>query len=349
MMFSRGNVTCWRGVRIAVAAIIAFLGLDVHAQDATPEKPREIRLSVAVGPAFALGKAGERWAKLVGEKSAGRIATTLHPGATLAQRDPAREFLALRDGAADLAVGSSLFWAAQVKELGVVGLPWLASEARQLDALAQGDVAAALAAAVERAGAVPLAFAPLGYRELATWTRLVRTPADAHDLKVRSVAVPMLTDLYAGLSATTTAVAFAAAQSAFASGALDAQDGEIAVFASARIYALGAKHVTLWNAVGELAVFAANRAVWDGWSEDQRTAVRDAARAAAAELTDLARQESSAALTELRRRGMSVVSLTAAERAAFAVAVRPVYDKWAAAAGDDVARLAEAAVKAAAP
>jgi TRAP-type transport system periplasmic protein len=347
MMFTLRYVTRGRGVRIAAAAIIALLGADVHAQDATPEKPREYRLSVAVGPAFALGKAGERWAKLVGEKSAGRIATTLHPGATLAQRDPAREFLALRDGAADLAVGSSLFWAAQVKELTVVGLPWLAPEAKQLDALAQGDVAAALAAAVERAGAVPLAFAPLGHRELATWTRPVRTPADARDLKVRSVAVPMLTDLYAGLSATTTAVTFDAAQSAFASGALDAQDGEVEVFASARIYALGAKHVTLWNAVGELAVFAVNRAVWDGWSEDQRSAVRDAARATATELTDLARQEFAGALTELRRRGMSVVPLTAAERAAFAAAVRPVYDKWAAAAGDDIARLAEAAVKAA--
>jgi TRAP-type C4-dicarboxylate transport system substrate-binding protein len=336
----------WWGARIAVAAMIVFAIADVRAQDAKPEKPKEYKVSVAVGPAFALGKAGERWGKLVGEKSAGRLATTLHPGATLAQRDPGREFLALRDGAADLAVGSSLFWAAQVKELGVVGLPWLAPEARQLDALAQGEMATSLAAAVERAGAVPLAFASVGHRELATWSRPVRTPADARDLKVRIVAVPMLADLYAGLSATSTAVAFAAAESAFASGALDAQEGQVAVFASSRIYALGAKHVTLWNAVGEIAVFAVNRAVWDGWSESDRDAVRDAARVAAAELADLARQESAAALAELRRRGIAVVALNGAERAAFATALRPVYDKWAAAAGDDIARLAEAAVKA---
>ena len=76
MISSHGNVKCWRGVWIAAAAIIAFLGVDVHAQDARPEKPREFKLSVAVGPAFALGKAAERWGKLVGEKSAGRVATT---------------------------------------------------------------------------------------------------------------------------------------------------------------------------------------------------------------------------------------------------------------------------------
>jgi TRAP-type C4-dicarboxylate transport system substrate-binding protein len=143
----------------------------------------------------------------------------------------------------------------------------------------------------------------------------VRTPADARDLKVRIAAVPMLTDLYAGLSATTTAIPFAAAQSAFASGALDAQEGQVAVFASTRVYALGAKHVTLWNAVGEIAVFAVNRAVWEGWSESDRDAVRDAARVAAAELADLARQESATAV----------------------------------AAGDDITRLAEAAVKAPPP
>ena len=59
-----------------------------------------------------------------------------HPGATLAQRDPAREFSALRDGAAELAVGSTLQWAGAVPELGVVGLPWLATGVPQLAALA---------------------------------------------------------------------------------------------------------------------------------------------------------------------------------------------------------------------
>ena len=52
----------------------------------------------------------------------------LFPGATLSLRDPAREFIALRDGAADLAVGSTLFWSAQVVELNLFALPWLAPE-----------------------------------------------------------------------------------------------------------------------------------------------------------------------------------------------------------------------------
>ena len=77
--------------------------------------PKPSKLSVAVGPAYALGK-------LVAERSGGALPIKVYPGASLAQRDPDREFAALRDGAADLAGGSTLHWSAQVNELAGVGM-----------------------------------------------------------------------------------------------------------------------------------------------------------------------------------------------------------------------------------
>src|SRR6476619_6451436 len=105
-----------------------------------PDNAKELKLSTAVGPAFALGTAGDRWAKGIGERSGGRLAVKLYPGAALADRDPAREFFALASGAADLAVGSSLFWSAQVPELNVIGLPWIVPDAKALAALVAGAV-----------------------------------------------------------------------------------------------------------------------------------------------------------------------------------------------------------------
>ena len=96
-----------------------------------------------------------------------------------------REFVALRDGAADLAVGSTLFWSAQVTELNVIGLPWIVADARALDALVAA-LKEQLDAAIERGGAVPLAYAPLGPRALATTTMAVQDarrrprPAGSH-------------------------------------------------------------------------------------------------------------------------------------------------------------------------
>ena len=73
------------------------LALPVAGQPPSPARV-EWKLSTALGPAYPEGKAAAIWAALIAERSAGRLSATLFPGATLAQRDPAREFLALRDG-----------------------------------------------------------------------------------------------------------------------------------------------------------------------------------------------------------------------------------------------------------
>ena len=346
MFLSPPALRAW--LRISLVAMLCAMVPFAAAQE-VKDKPKAWKLSTAVGPAFALGKAGQRWAKLIAEKSDGKLAVQLFPGAALAQRDPAREFLALRDGAADLAVGSTLFWAPQVNELTLIGLPWLAPDGRALDALVAGTVKDRLDAAIERAGGVPLALAALGHRALATTAKDVRTPEDLGGLEVRVTSTPLLFDLFMGLGAHPRAMAFADAETAFRAGTLNAQEGTPAPFAAARLDALGVRHVLLWGAVAEAAVFAVNRTVWDGFSDEQRGFVSDAAQQAARELPALVQAENDAALADLRKRGIVVTRLTATGQGAFAAAARGVYDKWAAVAGEDLVRAAEAAVKAAAP
>ena len=338
-----------RGWVLVVLAGCCALARPVPAQNAPGETAKPWRLSTAVGPAFALGKAGERWAKLIAEQSAGRLAVTAFPGAVLASRDPARELLVLKEGGADLAVGSSLDWSMQVRELGVIGLPWIAPRDAQLAALTTGAMRERLVAALDRAGVVALALVPLGHRELATTTRAIRAPEDLAGAKIRTTALPMLTEFYAGLRALPFAMPYAQAQAALKTGSLDGQDGSPAAFAVARLDAAGVRHVTLWNAVAEVAVFAVNRRVWDACSDADRALVRAAAELAARELGERAADERDAALTELAARGVALTRVTPAGYDAFAAAARGTYDRWAAVAGDSLTREAEAAVKAVAP
>lgn len=333
-------------VCLRASLLMALVALSPVAAQNAPEKPGPWKLSTAVGPAFALGKAGERWAKLITEASGGTLAVQVFPGAALAHRDPAREFLALRDGAADLAVGSTLHWAPQVGELTLIALPWLAPDDRALEALLAAPIRDRLAAAVERAGGVPLAFAALGHRALATTTKDVRAPEDLGGIDVRVTAVPLVLDLFTSLGARPRAMAFADAEAAFRSGLLAAQEGPPASFAAARLDALGVRQVMLWGAVAEVAVFAVNRAFWEGLPVEQRGIVGDAALRAAGELPTAVRAENEAALSALRRRGVVVTRLTATGQRAFASAARGVYEQWAGVAGEDLVRAAEAAVKA---
>jgi TRAP-type C4-dicarboxylate transport system substrate-binding protein len=250
----------------------------------------------------------------------------------------------LRNGSADLAVGSTLFWSTQVAELNVIGLPWLSPDTMGVDALIAGAMKKRLDAAIERAGVVPLAYAALGPRALATTTVAVQVPDDINGLRVRAAASPLVADLFFALKAAPRTMSFAEAQAALKSGTIDAQEGTPATMASARLDALGLRHVVLWGAVAEVAVFAVNRAAWTALTESQRTLVSDTARAAALELPALVRAENDAALAELGKRGVTVTRLTASGRAAFAFAARSAYDKWAAFAGADLAKAAEAAI-----
>jgi TRAP-type C4-dicarboxylate transport system substrate-binding protein len=329
---------------VAIAAVPrAVVAADAAGTD------REYKLSTALSPAYALGRAAARWAELVGEKSAGRLRIKLHPGATLAQRDPAREFAALRGGEAELAVGSSLAWADAVPALNLVGLPWIAPTDIRLAAFAREPLAGVLRDALAAAGVEPLAFAPLGHRALVLARNGLARPDELTGLRLRIPSSMLLADLYGSMGALPRTLGFADAQAAFKAGTLDGQDGAPAAFVAARLDALGMRQVVDWKAVGELAVFAVNRRVWQGWPAADQEVVRAAAVQAAEVLAVLARDENDRALAELRRQGYALTRLTPEGRTAFTAAAKSAYDKAEAAIGPAVVRSAEAVLATGAP
>jgi TRAP-type C4-dicarboxylate transport system substrate-binding protein len=206
-----------------------------------------------------------------------------------------------------------------------------------------------LAGALRDAGDEPLAFAPRGHRALALAGRNVAAPAQLTGLRVRVPGSPAVADLYTALGALPRTLAFAEAQSAIAAGALDAQDGSPSAFVAARLDAVGMTQVLDWKAIAEIAVFAVNRGAWDRWSTSDRAVVRTAALQTAAELPAMVREDTDAALVDLRRRGFAVTRLTAAGHAAFAAAARDSYVKWAAIAGVELVRSAESQLHAVEP
>ena len=332
--------------RVALAAVLLAAAAGATAQDRGPPLP-EVRLSTAQGPAFPLGKAGERWAQRVNERAGRAFEVKPYPGAVLAGRDAGREFGALRDGMAEMAVGSALAWSAQLPAFGAYVLPWLAPEAREQEALA-ADAALfdLVSASASRSGVVVLAVAPLGERVLATVRDALRGPGDAAGLAVRVIPNQLVIETFAALGARPESLDFAQAQSAFAAGRLGGQEAPPSTLAATRAAAAGQKFVTRWGAFADQMVFAVRRATWESWSDAQRAAVRDAAVETAREAGAPAREE--AALAELTRQGVTIVKLTPAQRAAFRAAVQPVWTKWTAVVGGDAARAAEAAVAAAA-
>ncbi|HEX4883807.1 MAG TPA: TRAP transporter substrate-binding protein DctP [Casimicrobiaceae bacterium] len=324
------------GAGCALALLPAFAG--VAAETA------EHKLSVASGPALPLGKAAERWAASLREPGDGAIAVKLFPGAGLAGRDPARELLALAEGRADLAVGSTLQWALQVPALGVFSLPWIAPQDTQLLALAQdATLHALLAARLAAAGVHLVALAPLGYREIAA-VKAVRAPADLAGLRLRAIASPLLQDVLRALGAAPQTMSFVQAQAAFASGQLDGQEGPPTSLAAGRVVASGHGHVTDLGGVAEVMAFAVRTPVWSAWTRAQRDRAAAAASRAIADTDAMAREQ--AARGELAAQGATVLRLTAAGQQAFRAAARDADRRWRDVVGADVVEAAERALAA---
>ena len=336
---------CLRQAAFAVGFAGAVLAAPLlHAQDRTAKVP-ELKLSTAQSPSFPLGRAGERWAQLMNESAGTAFEVRQYPGATLSLRDPGREFGALKDGQADLAVGSALAWSGQFPPLGVYALPWLAADVREQAALAaDASLRDAVFARMEVSGVVGLAIAPLGEHVLATVKAPIATPSAASGLRVRVMPLRPVIDVYIALGALPQAMGFAQAQAALAAGTLDGQDAMPTTLVATRAYASGQKFVTRWGAFADVMVFAVRKGAWDSWTEVQRALVRGAAERVAREANALAQED--AALAQLTKDGVTIVRLSTSQRAAFLDAAQPAVTAWANAVGADLANTARAAVAA---
>jgi len=332
----------------AVAAATALsLAAPVMAQGKYKD---EYRLSLVVGPPIPWGTGGQIWADLVKERTQGRINVKIYPGVSLVQGDQTREFSALRQGVIDMAVGSTINWSPQVKQLNLFSLPFLMPDFAAVDALTQGEVGKEIFKTLDKAGVVPLAWGENGYREITNSKRPIEKPEDMKGMKIRVVGSPIFTDMFTALGANPTQMSWADAQPALASGAVDGQENPLSLFPVLKLHTVGQKYVTTWGYMADPLVFVMNKDVWNSWTPEDRDIVRQAAIDAGKQQVALARkglvEEDKPLVKEIADMGVTVTELTAAQREVFVKATRPVYDKWKPTVGAALVDMAEKAIAA---
>ena len=330
----------------AAAALTLGTTLPAHAQN----YKSEYRMSLVVGTAFPWGKGGEIWANKVKEKTNGRINIKLYPGVSLIQGDQTREFSALRQGVIDMAIGSTINWSPQVKQLNLFSLPFLMPDYAAIDALTQGEVGKDIFKILETAGVVPLAWGENGYREITNSKHPIRTPADMKGLKIRVVGSPLFVETFTALGANPTQMSWADAQPALASGAVDGQENPMSIFTAAKLHTVGQKNLTMWGYVADPLVFVVNKEVWNSWTPADREAVRQAALEAGKEQIAIARkgmaEPGQPLLKDIAALGVNIVQLTPAERDAFVKVTQPIVAKWKPQIGNALVDKAEKAIAA---
>ena len=292
----------------------------------------EYKMSLVLGPAYPWGKGGEIWSNLVRERTQGRINIKLYPGVSLIQGDQTREFSAIRQGVIDLAVGSTINWSPQDKELNLFSLPFLMPDYAAMDALTQGDVGKEIFRIIDKAGVMPLAWGENGYREISNSKLAIKKPEDLKGLKIRVVGSPLFLDTFTALGANPTQMSWADAQPALATGAVDGQENPMAIYTAAKLHTMAQKHVTMWGYVADPLIFVVNKDIWASWTPADQAIVKQAAMDAGKQEIAIARKGLAEAdrplLKDIASQGVTVTQLSPQEREAFVKATRPVYDKW---------------------
>ena len=337
-----------RNIRTFFLVIIGVVIFFAQVAAAGSYKP-EYKLSVVVGPQGPWGESAVRFSDLVRERTNGRIRIEVYFSGKLLGGRQTHEFDILNQGGADFALGSTINWSTQVKELNLFSLPFLFPSYKALDAVENGEPGQNIFNLLEARGVVGLGWGENGFRDLTNAKHPVTNPEDLSDLKIRVVGSPIFIDTFRALGADPVSLNWAEALPAFRNGTVDGQENPIdSVVIPYKLWEFH-QYITIWKYAVDPLILGVNKSVWMTFDPKDRGIIREAAREAMAWNKKGARRGldgSTDAIDLLKRSGMSVVSLTAGETEAFKIRTRPVYDKWAGEIGSDLVLTTEKIIQA---
>jgi TRAP-type transport system periplasmic protein len=334
--------------RFAVAVIL-LLALGEPVVPVAAQSPRELKLAVNTNAQTAWGRGAARFADVLRHRTQGRIAITPYFDGQLVAGKQLTEFVLLQQGGADFAMGSTINWSPQVKELNLFALPFLFPGYPALDAVQAGEPGRRLFRLMEDKGVVPIAWGENGFRELTNSKRPVRKPEDLQGLKIRVVGSPIFADTFRALGANPVSLDWnTQALPALRQGSVDGQENPIGLIIPYNLWEVQ-KYVTVWHYAIDPVILAVSAKTWAGFSAEDRALVRKVGEDVMALQKREAREGADGAVTALdilqKIYGMEGVKLAPEDLKAFRERTRPVYTKWVEEIGADLVRSAESIVE----
>jgi len=304
----------------------------------------EYKMSIVVGPAGPWGESAARFAEEVKKATDGRINIKPYYSGQLFAGKQTNEFLLMKQGVIDFALGSTINWSPTVKELNLFALPFFFSSYKDLDAVENGEVGKHLFRIIEEKGVVGLGWAENGFRELTNSKRSVAKPDDLEGLKLRVVGSPIFVDIFKAMGANPVSMNWGEALSAFQQGTVDGQENPvISVIIPNKLWQVN-KYMTSWNYAIDPIILGVSKMVWDTFDQKDKDAISKVAQEVVTWQKNGAREGlegSTAAFDNLRNNGMEVTILTPDQIKVFKDKTKPVFDKWVNEVGPELVKMAE--------
>jgi tripartite ATP-independent transporter DctP family solute receptor len=323
-----------RITRRAVMAVVATAALAATGLAQAQERSFKFALQNPKGHPLEVGAA--KFAELVAAKSGGKMKVNVFPGGTLG--GDAANVSALQGGTIEFVMLNSGILASQVKDFEVFDFPFMFANAKEADAVVDGPFGQKLHAKLADKGIIGLAYTELGFRNITNSKKPINTVDDIAGLKLRVIPNAINVDWVKALGANPTPLAFPEVYAALEQKAIDGQENPLNVILANK-FAEVQKHLALTNHQYNPQSIIFSKKVWDTLSPADRKILQDAASEASNFQRQVSRDASATTLDALKKAGMQVTELSAAEQAKLRDKLKPVIDKHGAAIAATVAEL----------
>jgi TRAP-type transport system periplasmic protein len=316
---------------LAAACAVALLG-TAAAQDI---KDRTVKMGLQNPKGHPAVLGAEKFAEIVQARSGGKLKVQLFPGGALGS--DAQTVSAVQGGTVEMTVLNSGILASQVKEFAIYDFPFLFATPQEADAVVDGPFGRNLHAKLAERGIVGLGYWELGFRSLTNSKRAIHKVEDIAGLKLRVIPNPINIDWVKALDANPTPLAFTELYAALDQKAVDGQENPVSVILANK-FAEVQKHLALTNHQYNPQSVIASKKFWDTLSPAEKQILQDAATEAGKYQRQVSREQAAQQLAELKKAGMQVTELPAAEQAKLREKIKPVIDKYAGTVGENTVK-----------
>lgn len=302
----------------ATAATVIVAASVVGAAQAAEWKGWNIHV-----PDYPNTVAMDRFAELLDEKTDGRITLKMFHGGTLGNQPDAIE--QLRIGAIEIGNFNLGPIGPVAPEANVVSLPFIFKNMEHMHRAMDGAPGDQISAGMEKKGIVALAWYDSGARSFYNSKKPITKPEDVTGMKVRVMNNDLYSGMIAALGGNPSPMAFSEVYQSLKTGVVDGAENNWPSYEStghfevAGYYSLS-QHLIIPECV------CINADVYNGLSDADKQAVRDAARESADLQRDLWAKRAEASREKVMKAGVKFNDI--ADKAAFQNAMKPVYARF---------------------
>ncbi|CAM8665099.1 DctP TRAP-type C4-dicarboxylate transport system, periplasmic component [Comamonadaceae bacterium] len=316
----------------SVLATVALAACGLASAQDIKERTIKFGLNSPEGHPAVAGM--RKFASAVEAKSGGKIKVQLFLNGSLGSDQATLS--ALKGGTVEMAVMNSGILASEVKALEIFDFPFLFANEKEADAIVDGPIGQRMHAALADRGIVGLSYWELGFRNITTGKKVITKVDDIAGLKLRVIPNAINVDWVKALGANPTPLPFPEVYAALEQGAIDGQENPIAVIAANKFWEVQ-KNVALTNHQYNPQSVIFSKKVWDTMSAAEKKIIDESADEAVKAQREANRAALNNNLELLKKNGMNVTTLPAAEIAKLREKMKPVIDKHSAALGTVVA------------